>query len=75
MRFKININCGPGDNPAQSKVCGHIGGNSNQLYRKCHAGRMHKVKESNEGFHGLFEVGKNSVLFLVLTNRPKYPAW
>ncbi|KIJ94946.1 hypothetical protein K443DRAFT_639947 [Laccaria amethystina LaAM-08-1] len=57
MRFKIGVNCGPGDNPAQSEVCGHIGGNGNQLCRKCHAGGMHKFKESDEGFHSLFEPG------------------
>ena len=61
MRFKIHVNCGPGDNPVQSEVCGHIGGNGNQLCRKCHAGGTHEVKQSDEGFHSLFEVGMSFI--------------
>ncbi|KJA24001.1 hypothetical protein HYPSUDRAFT_1078326 [Hypholoma sublateritium FD-334 SS-4] len=57
IRFKLYVNCGPGDNPAQSEVCGHIGGNGNHLCRKCHAGGTREVKRSNDGFHGLFESG------------------
>ncbi len=57
-----------------SFTVGHIGGNGNQLCRKCHAGGTHEVKESDDGFHSLFEVGNNCVSFLVLT-RSKYPAW
>ena len=68
MQFKINVNSGPSDNPAQSEVCGHIGGKGNKFCRKCHVGGPHEVKESDEGFHSLFEVGNYSVLLLVLTN-------
>jgi hypothetical protein len=74
MQFKINVNCRPGDNPVQSKVCSHIGVNGNQLCQKCHAGGTCKVQESDEGFHSLFEVGDDCISFLVLT-RLKYPAW
>ena len=68
-RFKINVNCGPSDNPAQSEVCGHIGGKGNKFCRKCHVGGPHEVKESDEGFHSLFEVGINFILLLVLIER------
>ena len=77
MRFKIHVNCGPGDNPAQSEVCGHIGGNGNQLCRKFHAGGTHEVKQSDEGFHSLFEVRSDCLLFLsfLVLTRLKYTAW
>jgi hypothetical protein len=56
VRFKIYVNCGPGDNPAQSEVCGHIGGNGNHPCRKCSVGGPQKLKETDIGFHSLFEV-------------------
>ena len=44
VQFKIYINSAPEDNPAQSNVCGHIGGNGNH-----HAGNAllvgHKKKK------------------------------
>ncbi|KAF8953953.1 hypothetical protein BDZ97DRAFT_1766967, partial [Flammula alnicola] len=57
VRLKIYVNCGPGDNPAQSEVCGHIGGNGNHPCRKCLVGGPQQVKETDIGFHSLFEAG------------------
>jgi len=56
MRFKIYINSGPGNNPIQSEICGHIGGNGNHPCRKCHAGGSKEFKETNAGYHSLFQV-------------------
>ena len=69
MRFKIYVNCDPGDNPAQSDICGHIGGNGNHPCRKCLVGGPQQVKESDVGFHHLFEVGKNIFFALYLLDR------
>ena len=66
MRFKIYANCGPGDNPAQSDVCSHIGGKGNHPCRKCLVGGPQKVKETDIGFHSLFEVSNKSAFHLCL---------
>ncbi|EDR03329.1 uncharacterized protein LACBIDRAFT_307447 [Laccaria bicolor S238N-H82] len=57
IRFKINCNCGPGDNPAQSEASGHIGAKGNHFCRKCQVGGSQKSKETNEGFHKMFYAG------------------
>ncbi|KAF8951656.1 hypothetical protein BDZ97DRAFT_1683873 [Flammula alnicola] len=57
IRFKIYVNSEPGDNPAQSEVSGHIGGNGNHLCRKCDAGGTKEVKQSDDGYHQLFKLG------------------
>ncbi|KDR66148.1 hypothetical protein GALMADRAFT_81147 [Galerina marginata CBS 339.88] len=57
IRFKIYVNSEPGDNPAQSEGCGHIGGNGNHLCRKCDAGGTKEVKQSDDGYHQLFQPG------------------
>lgn len=64
IRFKIYCNCGPGDNPAQSELSGHIGGKGNFSCRKCHVGGTQKSKETDEGFHSMFYV-----LYLLLISR------
>src|ERR1700722_9373279 len=61
IRLKIYVNCGPGDNLAQSEVCGHIGGNGNYPCRKCMVGGPQAYKESDIGYHSLFEVGMCSI--------------
>lgn len=61
--FKISTNSGPSDNPMQSEITGHIGGKGNHFCRKCDVGGTKLHKESDEGFHSLFEV--NDTLFLM----------
>jgi len=55
-RLRIYANCGPGDNPAQSDISCHIGANGNFPCRKCMMGGPQALKETDAGFHSLFEV-------------------
>ncbi|KAF9044483.1 hypothetical protein BJ165DRAFT_1347605, partial [Panaeolus papilionaceus] len=59
IRFKVYCTCGPGDNPSQSETSGHIGGNGNHPCRKCHVGGTQKEKQTDVGYHALFEAGRN----------------
>ncbi|KAI9068297.1 hypothetical protein FKP32DRAFT_1562016, partial [Trametes sanguinea] len=59
VRFRIFNHAEPLDNPMQSELSGHIGGNGNYLCRKCHAGGTTVQKSSNEGFHSLFTPGEH----------------
>ncbi|TFK59759.1 hypothetical protein BDN72DRAFT_873007 [Pluteus cervinus] len=57
IRFKIQCNCGPGDNPAQSEISGYVGGGGNYPCRKCDVGGTTVYKSSAEGFKKLFVPG------------------
>ncbi|RXW15157.1 hypothetical protein EST38_g10696 [Candolleomyces aberdarensis] len=57
MRLKLQCNCGPGDNPAQSEASGHIGGGGNFPCRKCMVGGTTKDKSTDDGFHDFFKPG------------------
>ncbi|KAF7762497.1 hypothetical protein Agabi119p4_9090 [Agaricus bisporus var. burnettii] len=57
IQIRLRPFCGPGDNPAQSEITGHIGGNGNYPCRKCHVGGTQKDKETSEGFRKFFVPG------------------
>jgi len=50
VQFKIYANSGLGDNPAQSEVCGHIGGNGNHPCRNALLAGHSKIKKPILGF-------------------------
>ncbi|KAI0778011.1 hypothetical protein BD413DRAFT_683781 [Trametes elegans] len=56
-RFRVFVHAEQSDNPMQSEVSGHIGGNGNFFCRKCEVGGTTAHKATNDGFHALFEPG------------------
>ncbi|TFK90573.1 hypothetical protein K466DRAFT_516936 [Polyporus arcularius HHB13444] len=57
-RFRVFVNAEPSDNPMQSEISGHIGGNGNFFCRKCDVGGNTESKETDHGFHCLFHPGQ-----------------
>ncbi|KAJ7730034.1 hypothetical protein B0H14DRAFT_2999260 [Mycena olivaceomarginata] len=55
--FCLYVNVGASDNPMQSEVACHIGGQGNYFCRKCNAGGTRQEKATDEGYHALFESG------------------
>ncbi|KLO09372.1 hypothetical protein SCHPADRAFT_893177 [Schizopora paradoxa] len=56
-RFRIYQNSEPADNPMQSELCAHIGGQGSKNCRRCMVGGTTQYKESPEGYHSLFSPG------------------
>lgn len=59
IHFKMGTNAGPSDNPMQSEISAHIGGKGNLFCRKCEAGGTKIYKESDAGYHSLFQVSQD----------------
>ncbi|TFK18728.1 hypothetical protein FA15DRAFT_709624 [Coprinopsis marcescibilis] len=55
--FKLQCNCGPGDNPTQSEASGHIGGGGNKPCQKCMVGGTNKERITDPGFEKIFSPG------------------
>ena len=68
-RFRICVNCCPGDNPAQSDISGHIGSNGNFPCRKCHVGGTQEVKATEAGFWQMFQVSDSRCTCEIDTNQ------
>ncbi|KAJ6608000.1 hypothetical protein B0H10DRAFT_1816685 [Mycena sp. CBHHK59/15] len=45
------------DNPQQSELASHMGGNANCGCRRCKAGGPHEVTESDDGYHSMHNAG------------------
>ncbi|KAF7315983.1 hypothetical protein MIND_00115300 [Mycena indigotica] len=53
----VYCNAGPSDNPMQSEVSSHMGGQANYFCRKCKVGGPKAHKHSNVGYEELFKPG------------------
>ncbi|KAF7316136.1 hypothetical protein MIND_00131700 [Mycena indigotica] len=53
----VYCNAGPSDNPMQSEVSSHMGGQANYYCRKCKVGGPKAHKHSNVGYEELFKPG------------------
>ncbi|KAK7463484.1 hypothetical protein VKT23_006832 [Stygiomarasmius scandens] len=56
-RFRIQVPYLPADNPQQSEECSHIGHHGSYPCRICHVGGPYTVKESDDGYHAMYNVG------------------
>ncbi|KAH9847978.1 hypothetical protein C2E23DRAFT_740580 [Lenzites betulinus] len=65
-RVRVFVNAEPSDNPMQSELSGHIGGNGNFLCRKCKVGGTTISKATDEGYHALFTPGEHRSKEMVL---------
>jgi hypothetical protein len=54
--YRILTHILPADNPQQSETCSHMGVNSNLNSRVDYTGGTMQEKESDAGYHALFEV-------------------
>lgn len=55
-RVRVYILDADGDNPMQSEMSGHIGGNGNYDCRRCKRGGTEAWKITDEGYASLYEV-------------------
>ncbi|KAF7358507.1 hypothetical protein MVEN_00901600 [Mycena venus] len=54
---RVFVNTGPSDNPMGSEMTGHIGAKGNRFCRKCKVGGCGEHKQTDVGFHSMFEAG------------------
>ncbi|KAF8958957.1 hypothetical protein BDZ97DRAFT_1667763, partial [Flammula alnicola] len=56
--FRIQVPNLPADNPQQSEECSHIGHHGLYFCRICKVGGSYEMKESDSGYHALYNTGQ-----------------